>query len=100
MGIRIKARTAVPTWVANLFGFDGHMTLHEGIISCDDLQCHPEAFNPAVTMTGKRDSCMICIQIRRVPTDGADTYFDDARFLEFDIHYQNNKDGTEIEYPS
>lgn len=55
---------------------------------------------PAVTMTGKRDSCMICIQIRRVPTDGADTYFDDARFLEFDIHYQNNKDGTEIEYPS
>lgn len=25
---------------------------------------------------------------------------DDARFLEFDIHYITNKNGTEIEYPS
>ena len=62
MGIRIKARTAVPTWVANLFGFDGHMTLHEGIISCDDLQCHPEAFNHAGVaairlLTARRTLC-------------------------------------------
>lgn len=34
------------------------------------------------------------------PTSLPDTYGDDARFLEFDIHYITNKNGTEIEYPS
>lgn len=55
---------------------------------------------PELDMTGKRESCMICIKLRRLPTDAADTYANDARFLEFDIHYLTNKDGTEIEFPS
>lgn len=54
---------------------------------------------PELDMSGKRESCMICIQIRRLPSDPSDTYADDARFLEFDIHYKINKEGTETEYP-
>jgi len=54
---------------------------------------------PDVDMTGKRESCMICIQFRRLPSHASDTYAADARFLEFDIHYQSDKDGTEDEYP-
>ena len=51
-------------------------------------------------MTGKRESCMICVKFRRLPSHASDTYAADARFLEFDIHYQSNKDGTEDEYPA
>jgi hypothetical protein len=54
---------------------------------------------PDVDMTGKRESCMICIQFRRLPSHASDNYAADARFLEFDIHYQSDKDGTEAEYP-
>jgi len=54
---------------------------------------------PDVDMTGKRESCMICIKFRRLPSHASDTYAADARFLEFDIHYQSDKDGTEAEYP-
>ena len=54
---------------------------------------------PDVDMTGKRESCMICSQFRRLPSHASDTYAADARFLEFDIHYQSDKDGTEVEYP-
>lgn len=55
---------------------------------------------PELAMAGKKESCMICITLRRLPTDAADTYTADARFLGFDIHYLTNKDGTEIEFPS
>ncbi len=54
---------------------------------------------PDVDMTGKRESCMICIKFRRLPSHASDTYAADARFLELDIHYQSDKDGTEVEYP-
>jgi hypothetical protein len=54
---------------------------------------------PDLVMTGKRESCIICIQLRRLPSDPLDTYVANARFLEFDIHYLSDKDGTEDEYP-
>jgi hypothetical protein len=54
---------------------------------------------PSVDMVGKRESCMICLQVRRLPTHVSDTYPGNARFLEFDIHYMSNKLGTTIEYP-
>lgn len=54
---------------------------------------------PDLVMTGKRESCIICIQFRRLPSDPLDNYASDARFLEFDIHYLSDKDGTEDEYP-
>ena len=54
---------------------------------------------PELTMPNKRESCVINVKIRRLPTDPLDNYGDDARFVEFDIHYLSDKDGTEEEYP-
>ena len=39
------------------------------------------------------------IKFRRLSSHASDTYAGNARFLEFDIHYQSDKDGTEAEYP-
>ncbi len=65
----------------------------------DTVRKHALDTFPEVDMTGKRESCMICIKFRRLPSHASDTYAADARFLEFDIHYQSDKDGTEVEYP-
>jgi hypothetical protein len=53
----------------------------------------------SISMTGKRESCMVLWQIRRNTADVVDTYADAARLLEFDLHYQVCKFGTELEYP-
>jgi len=60
---------------------------------------HAIAAFPPIDMTGKRESCFVCIQVRRLPSDPADTYADPARFFELDMHYKTNKDGTETEFP-
>ena len=48
--------------------------------------------------TGKTLSSMFMARIFRDPTDGDDTYAQDTGFLEFDIHYQSDGDGSDGEY--
>lgn len=43
-------------------------------------------------------SDMLLLKLSRIGADGADTYGADARFLEFDIHYQRNSPGSDEEY--
>ncbi|MCU0919160.1 MAG: hypothetical protein MUF16_02315 [Burkholderiaceae bacterium] len=50
-----------------------------------------------VAMTGKRESSMLCWQIRRQGATDADT--GTARLFEFDIHYQVDKAGSASEIP-
>ena len=50
-----------------------------------------------IDMTGRRESAMICWQIRRLGNTDADT--GTARLLEFDIHFQSDKLGTDNEIP-
>lgn len=50
-----------------------------------------------IDMTGFGDSAMLAWQIRR--SASTDTYPDDARLLEFDIHYRINSLGSETEVP-
>ena len=54
---------------------------------------------PELDMTNGRESALICWQIRRLPSDAADTYSSDVRFFEFDLHYQSDKNGTVGEFP-
>jgi hypothetical protein len=50
-----------------------------------------------LSMSGKRESSMICWQIRR--QGGTDANTGTARLYEFDIHYQIDKQGTPSEIP-
>jgi hypothetical protein len=50
-----------------------------------------------IDMTGKRESSMLCWQIRRQGATDADNGA--ARLLEFDIHYYSVKAGTETPVP-
>ena len=49
-------------------------------------------------MTGKTISNMTLWRISRMATSGSDTYPQDARLLEFDIHYQIDSLGSNAEY--
>jgi hypothetical protein len=54
------------------------------------------SFGP-ITMTGKKGSCVICWNVRRLGNTDADS--GTARFYEFDIHYQIDKFGSIPEFP-
>ena len=41
---------------------------------------------------------MLLIKLSRIGGDASDTYGADARLLEFDIHYQINTLGSELEF--
>jgi len=49
---------------------------------------HQLASFSGISMTGHTLSTILLCRLSRLGTDGADTYNDDARLLEFDIHYQ------------
>lgn len=51
-----------------------------------------------IQATGKNVSDMLVMRLERVGGNAADTYGADARLLEFDIHFQKNALGSEIEY--
>jgi hypothetical protein len=51
-----------------------------------------------ITMTGYKESVVLWWEIRRNVAN--DAYGENARLLEFDIHYQVNKQGTFSEIPS
>jgi hypothetical protein len=51
-----------------------------------------------VEMTDKRISTCILWRLARIGGNAADTYGADARLVEFDIHYQTDQDGSELEF--
>jgi hypothetical protein len=51
-----------------------------------------------IPMTGKHISCLIHWKLSRLGSDAADTYGDQVRLLEFDIHYQIDSMGSAQEY--
>jgi hypothetical protein len=53
---------------------------------------------PYIDMTAFGLSAVILWEVRRDPTDVADTYDADARFCEFDIHYQKSGLGSLVEF--
>ncbi len=53
---------------------------------------------PTISMSGKKISCILLIRIARVGGNGNDNYANDARLLEFDIHYQVDSFGSRFEY--
>jgi hypothetical protein len=50
-----------------------------------------------IDMTGKRISCCIHWKLSRAADDETDTYNEDARLIEFDIHYQNDRSGGSVQ---
>lgn len=79
--------------------YSAYVDCTSAVSHSNTVRKHAISTFPEVDMTGKRESCIICIQFRRLPSHASDTYGADARSLEFDIHYQTNKDGTKAEYP-
>jgi hypothetical protein len=55
---------------------------------------HQIHFLTNIDMTGYKESCIMVWKIERVGGDLSDSYGADARFLEFDIHYEISKPGT------
>lgn len=49
-------------------------------------------------MTDKLISCCILWKVLRIGGDAADTYADDARLVEFDIHYRLDSNGSFAEF--
>jgi len=72
----------------------------EGVPNSDTAEKHAISKFPELTMTGKKESTIIAWQVRRNPAAVADTYATNARFFEFDIHYQMSKFGTIPEFPT
>ncbi|NLH94282.1 MAG: hypothetical protein GX466_08750 [Candidatus Cloacimonetes bacterium] len=72
----------------------------EGVPNSDTAGKHAISKFPELTMTGKKESTIIAWQVRRNPAAVADTYATNARFFEFDIHYQMSKFGTIAEFPT
>lgn len=72
----------------------------EGVPNSDTAGKHATSKFPELTMTGKKESTIIAWQVRRNPAAVADTYATNARFFEFDIHYQMSKFGTIAEFPT
>ena len=72
----------------------------EGVPNSDTAGKHAISKFPELTMTGKKESTIIAWQVRRNPAAVADTYATNARFFEFDIHYQMSKFGTIPEFPT
>jgi hypothetical protein len=57
-----------------------------------------EAF-PEIPMVGLHGSAMLAVQLRRLATDAADTYAQDARLEDADVHFQGQGNGSTEEYP-
>lgn len=81
---------ATEDWVGPVAG-----TLVAGDPTVSDAHCIT-SFG-AVEMTGRRESSVICWQVRRQGATDADN--GQARLFEFDIHYQVDKAGSVSEIP-
>jgi len=85
------ANDAPPEWVGPIEG-----SILEGNPATTDV--HIITGFGDVSMAGKRESSMLCWQIRRQGTTDADN--GTARLYEFDIHYFSVKAGTPSEIPA
>lgn len=79
--------------------YSAWMTATASVPHSNTVNKHAIDAFPALDMTGNRESCIVLWQIRRLPTDTADTYSADVRFFEFDLDYQSDKNGTVGEFP-
>lgn len=59
---------------------------------------HQIASFPAISGTGHDISSILIIRLFRDPTDGSDTYEEDAAFIDFDIHYEINSVGSHTDF--
>lgn len=59
---------------------------------------HQIADFATISGSGKGMSSIMMVRVRRVGTDGADTYTGDAALLYADIHYRKNSLGSDDEY--
>lgn len=83
-----SAPTAFSSW--------GDHTLVVGDLST--LEVQNLSIFPEIDMTGYTGSCLVLWEIMRDVS--ADTYGDDARLYEFDIHFQIDKLGSQEKAPS
>lgn len=67
-----------------------------GVSDDDTVDKHALMTFAPIDGTGKGLSSMLCIVLERVSTN--DTYGEDARLLEIDIHYQLDSNGSTQEY--
>ena len=74
-------------------------TMTVAVSDADTAHLHALKRAAAITMTGKKESTMICWQLQRKHDDAADDYGADARLFEVDFHYQVSKFGTITEIP-
>ena len=52
----------------------------------------------SITVDGVGISDILTLKLSRIGGNGADTYDNDARFMEFDIHLQTDQNGSEKEF--
>lgn len=55
---------------------------------------------PEISGFGMIESSQLYCRLFRDPADSEDTYDHDAAFLEFDFHFQSNKTGTLVPFPT
>lgn len=80
--------------------YSGSYTYTSPIVSYADgiLNDHKLIDFSELQMPGKTISSIILWRISRIGGSGSDTYPQDARLLEFDIHYQIDSLGSNEEY--
>lgn len=83
------------SWSNTGSAFPGSTTISVTDAASGTAWEHTKAFFPAIVGSAITDvSSMLVCRLFRDPSDGADTYGDDASFLELDFHYQIDMIGS------
>lgn len=69
----------------------------EAVTNSNTVDKHSIFSFGSISSTGKLISSMLCVYLQRT-NDASDTYADDAKLLEFDIHYQIDSTGSTQEF--
>lgn len=79
--------------------FPGSWTALDALsASLEEEEHHIISEFASIDMGGHTISCIIKWRVSRIGGDGTDTYDNDAKLLEFDIHYQIDSIGSEVEH--
>lgn len=79
-------------------GFSGFLDLTEVVVNADTADLHALASSAVIAGAGKTMSSIICIVLQRLSSGGsADTYNDDVKLFDADIHYQVDGFGSRLE---
>jgi len=77
------------------------LTLAEATVTAaDGAWKHQISGFAEIEGTDQSESSQLILAIIRDPTHANDSYEADAGLIEFDIHFQREKDGTVPEYPT